>query len=129
MNPEYLNRMSEAELDEYAKALGFTAKAAPDKSAKIDMITRRREKVVTVSALGIDFDIPVKRAHDKRVADLLTKPTRSDEEAEKAMQLLLGEEQFTELANACIEDDGTVDVEAMGYAYVRILTSDELKNF
>lgn len=129
MNPEYLNRMSEAELEEYAKALGFTTKAAKGKAAKVDLVTHRREKVATVRALGVDFEIPIKRAHDKRVADLLAKPDRTDAETEEAMCLLLGEEQLAELAQACTEEDGTVDVTAMGVAYVRILTSDALKNF
>ena len=129
MNSEYLKRMDANELDEYAKALGFSAKAAKDRSEKLDMIERRREKVATVRALGIDFDIPIKRAHDKRVSDLLSKPERTDEETEAAMRLLLGDEQLEELTRACTEEDGAIDVMAMGMAYVRILTSKELKNF
>ena len=43
--------------------------------------------------------------------------------------LLLGEEQKAELYAACTDEDGTVDVDALALAYVKIFTSDELKNF
>lgn len=129
MNAKYLERMSAKELDEYAQALGIVSKAAKSKQDKISLIERRREKIATVRALGIDFEIPIKRAHDKRVSELLGKDGRTDAETEEAMRLLLGDEQLEELANACTEDDGTIDVSAMGVAYVRILTSEQLKNF
>ena len=129
MNPEYLERMSAKELDEYAEAMGIAARGAKSKAEKMSLIERRREKAATVRALGIDFDIPVKRAYDKRVTELLAKEGRTDAETEEAMRLLLGDEQADELARACTDPDGTVDVQAMGVAYVRILTSESLKNF
>ena len=129
MNAKYLERMSAKELDEYAQALGIMSKAAKSKQDKISLIEHRREKIATVRALGIDFEIPIKRAHDKRVSELLDKDGRTDAETEEAMRLLLGDEQMDELANACTEEDGTIDVSAMGVAYVRILTSEQLKNF
>ncbi len=129
MNREYLERMSAKELDEYAETLGIISKVAKSKADKISLIERRREKVATIRALGVDFEVPIKRAHDMRVSELLGKDGRTDAETEEAMRLLLGDEQLAELAKACTEEDGTVDVLAMGLAYVRILTSEELKNF
>lgn len=129
MNSEYMERMSALELDEYAKSCGINIARFKDKHAKINAINERRERTATVRALGIDFEIPIKRVHDKRLSDLLNNPNASDEDMTRAMILLLGQEQFDELVSACTEDDGTVDVNAMGVAYVRIISSDNLKNF
>ena len=129
MNAEYMERMSAKELDEYGEALGIEMRPAKSKADKIALIGRTRERSATVRALCNDFEVPVKRAHDKRVSELLGRDGRTDAETEEAMRLLLGDEQMEELAAACTEPDGTVDVNALGLAYVRILTSDELKNF
>ena len=129
MNNEYLARMSAKELDEYGATLGIVMKSAKSKSDKLELIGQKRERCATVRALGIDFEIPIKRAHDKRVNDLLSKDGRTDTEAEEAMRLLLGDEQLNELVCACTDEDGSIDVDAMGLAYVKILSSDELKNF
>ena len=129
MNPEYMERMGASELDEYAKSCGINITRLKDKQLKINAINERRERIATVRALGIDFEIPIKRVHDKRLSDLLNNPNASDEDMTHAMVLLLGQEQFDELVSACTEDDGTVDVNAMGVAYVRIISSDNLKNF
>ena len=79
--------------------------------------------------LGLDVEVPVKRARDKRVCDLLAKPNRTDAETEEAMRLMLGDEQMTELERACTDEDGTVDIDAMALAVAKIITSQELKNF
>ena len=129
MNPEYMARMSASELDEYGAALGIEMRPAKTKDDKRRLIERRRGRVAVVRALGIDFEIPVKRARDRRLSGLVGKPDATDADMESAMRLLLGDEQMAELAEACTEPDGTVDVDAMAAAYVRIVTSDELKNF
>lgn len=129
MNRECMERMSASELDEYAKSCGIEVSHARDKKDKLRIISERRERVASVRALGIDFEIPVKRVHDKRLTDLLGKHDMTDEDMTEAMVMMLGREQFDELVAACTDDDGTVDVNAMGVAYVRIVTSSELKNF
>lgn len=129
MNRECMERMSASELDEYAKSCGIEVSHAKDKQDKLRIISERRERVATVRALGIDFEIPVKRVHDKRLTDLLGKQDMTDEDMTEAMVMMLGREQFDELVAACTDDDGTVDVNAMGVAYVRIVTSSALKNF
>lgn len=129
MKREYLARMSADELEEYARALGIDLKPAKTKKQKLEMIERRRNRSARVFALGLDFEIPIKRAHDKRVTDLLSRPERTDEETMEAMTLLLGEEQVKMLIDACTETDGTIDSDALGISFVRILFSEELKNF
>lgn len=129
MNPEYMERMSAKELDEYAKSCGIQVTRLKSKQDKIRVINERRERSVIVRALGIDFEIPIKRVHDKRLADLINKPNATDDDMAEAMLLLLGQEQLDELVRACTEEDGSVDVDAMAVAYVRIITSKELKNF
>ncbi len=129
MNPGYMSRMSSSELDEFAKALGISAKAEKTAQGKAALIDRRRNRRATVRALGMELSVPVKRFRDKRVTDLLGKGELSDEDTEAAMRLVLGEEQFDEVVAACTDEDGTVDVSAMGFVFVKILTSAELKNF
>lgn len=129
MNKEYMARMSAAELDEYAKMLGIVASPAKTAAAKAKLIEKRRERAASLRMLGIDLEIPIKRAHDKRVSDLMAKPNLTDLEVEEVMRLLLGDEQMDELARACTDDDGTVDTDAFGLAFTKIITSSELKNF
>lgn len=128
MNREFLKRMSAEELDEYAATLGITAKGAATVEDKIALIEGKRERTVTIRALGADFEIPIRRAHDQRVAAALA-ASQSDADMEQAIELILGEEQMQLLIGVCTDTDGTVDAEAMGLAFVKIITSPELKNF
>ena len=41
---------------------------------------------------------------------------------------MLGDEQTAILVDACTDEDGTVDAVALGVAFVRLVTSEELKN-
>lgn len=129
MNKEAMARMSSEELDEYGKLLGLTMKVAKSKDEKAAFIERRREKVANVHALGLDLQVPVKRMSDKRVTDITNNPKSTDDDLVQAMTLILGEEQFGEVMKAVTEEDGTVDVNALGYCFSTIITSDELKNF
>lgn len=129
MRRETLERMSEQEVDEYAKLLGIELAPCETLDDKLGMIERRRDRCAIVTALGIDFEIPIKRVHDKRIADILGSRKSTDEDTYRAMELLLGEGQTRRLIDACTDEDGTVDSDALGLAFVRILSSDSLKNF
>lgn len=129
MRTEALNAMTDEELEQYARTLGFTTKAAKSHDAKVRLIAKRRERGVDVSALGVDLRVPVRAAHDLRFTQLISKPDRTDDDIETAMTMLLGDEQMGALREAATEDDGTVDQDALAFAYTRILSSDELKNF
>lgn len=128
MKRENIERMSDEELEQYARLLGVILDAAHTRDEKIFLVERRREKRVTVTTLGIDFDITIRRVRDKRVSDLLARGNRTDEETDEAIRLLLGDGQYQILLDAVTDDDGVVDVDAMGLAFVRIITADELKN-
>lgn len=128
MNIEVLKSMSNSDLDEYGAALGLSMKVAKTHDDKVDYILRRREKVATVHALGLDVEIPVKRANDNRFAEMWQK-AENDEEAEAAFIFLIGEEQYKKLVDACTEEDGTVDKIGLSMIVGKVLTSDELKNF
>lgn len=128
MKRENIERMSDEELEQYARLLGVILDAAHTRDEKISLVERKREKRVTVTALGIDFDITIRRVRDKRVSDLLARGNRTDEETDEAIRLLLGDGQYQILLDAVTDDDGVVDVDAMGLAFVRIITADELKN-
>ncbi|MDO4591012.1 MAG: hypothetical protein Q4B35_06430 [Slackia sp.] len=129
MNPEYMARMTAAELDEYAKALGFSVVSKKGRDAKSKAIEERRGRCATVRALGIDFEIPIRRMHDKRVVELFANARKDDSAAFEFMESVLGAEQMAQLVEACTEADGSVDVDAMGLAMVRIAYAPELKNF
>ena len=129
MRTEALYAMTDEELEQYARTLGFTTKAAKSHDAKVRLIAKRRERGVDVSVLGVDLRLPVRTAHDLRFTQLINTPDRTDDDLEAAMAMLLGEEQMGALREAATEDDGTVDQDALAFAYARILSSDELKNF
>lgn len=121
--------MSVDELDGYAKALGIDVRAGKTAEEKAKIISERRGRVATVTVLGMQLDVPVKRAHDKRVSELLDKDGRTTEDIDEAFRIILGDEQLDALRLATTDDDGTVDEAALSYAYNAILGSDELKNF
>lgn len=124
-----MRNMSDAELEGYAKALGFTLAGIKDHDKKVDFIAKKRERAATITALGVELSVPIKAAHDKRVRDLLTKADRTDDDVVEMFRLLLGDEQLQELFDAATDDDGTVDEPALAYAFNSILESSELKNF
>ena len=129
MRRESMGRMTLEELDEYGKAVGVPVGHASSAEDKMRLIERARERAVTVRAVGLDLRIAYKALHDKRVSDLLAKPDRTDEETDEALLLVLGEEQRAALYAACTDEDGNADVDAIALAYVKVFTSDELKNF
>lgn len=129
MKREVLMEMSKDELDEYGKVLGIDVGGKKTVAQKVDAIEKRRKRVAEVDALGLTLSVPVKRMRDKRVADLASKRPMTDEDASELLELLLGGEQMVALADRATDEDGTVDIDAMGLAMARILASDELKNF
>lgn len=129
MNPKYMQLMSAEELEQYAQALGFTAKAAPTAEGKVELITSRRERSVEIGVLGLTVAVPMKAMRDKRVTDLLNKEGRGEEDLDAAFRIVLGKAQQDAIVAACTDPDGTVDNVALGLAYGRILNSEELKNF
>lgn len=128
MNRECLARMSAEELDAYGVVLGIDMRPAKTESEKAALIEDRRSHEAVVTALGCEFRVAKKRLYDKRASDLLGKPGMTDAEAEEAISLLLGERQMAQLVEAATDEDGTVDTAALGHAFARILTSEELKN-
>lgn len=129
MNPAYLRLMSAEEVDEYGRVIGVDTSAARSAEDKVRIIEARRERAATVRALGVDVRVPKKALSDKRVTDLLAKGVeRSDAETEALMRLLVGDRQMDEIAEAATDEDGTVDNAALALAFVKVLTSDELKN-
>lgn len=127
MNQKNLDMMDAKELETYAQVLGFTVKAGKSDGEKRDIIKNRRDRIASITVLGVDLEIQVKRLHDKRVVELLN--AHDDESLEKGMRMLLGDEQYARIAEACVEEDGTVDVDAMAYAVIAITGNRELKNF
>lgn len=128
MNREAMAMMSAKELDAYAKVLGIDLRGAKGAKRKAEVIAARRERCAEMTVLGIELEIPIRRAHDKRVSDLLG-GNRTDADMVEALGLLLGEEQFEAIEAACTEEDGVFDVEAFAYAAAAIIGSPELKNF
>lgn len=129
MKHEVLMSMSKTELDDYARVLGIDASGKKTVAAKAELIEKRRERTAEVDALGLTLVIPIKRMRDKRVTDLAGKRPMSDEDATELLTLILGDEQMQKLVERATDEDGVVDVDAMGLAMARVLASDELKNF
>lgn len=127
MNKEAMARMSADELDEYGRVLGIEMRPAKTAAQKIALIAAKRERTATVTALGMQFEVPMKALSDKRVTDVLSDAARTDADVYRTLGVMLGE-QMGELVDAVTDEDGTVDSAALALAFVRIVTSDELKN-
>lgn len=127
MNKEAMARMSAEELDEYGRLLGIEMKPASTVAQKVALISAKRERSATVTALGMQFEVPMKALTDKRVTDVLSSPSRTDEDVYRTLGVLLGE-QMGRLMEACTDEDGAIDSGAIALAFVKIVTSDELKN-
>ncbi len=129
MNRDAMALMSAAELDEYGQILGIEMKPARTKAQKVALITSKRERTATVTALGLQLEVPMKALTDKRVSDILGKEGRTDEDIVRVMELMLGPDQMQAVADACTDEDGTVDAAGLAVAFSRLVLSDELKNF
>ena len=127
MNKEAMARMSAEELDEYGRLLGIEMNPARTVAQKVALIAAKRERTATVTALGMQFEVPKKALTDKRVTDVLSSQSRTDEDVYRTLGVLLGE-QMGRLMEACTDEDGAIDSGALALAFVKIVTSDELKN-
>ena len=119
--------MSAEELDEYGRLLGIEMKPARTVAQKVALIAAKRERTATVTALGMQFEVPMKALTDKRVTDVLSSQSRTDEDVYRTLGVLLGE-RMDALMEACTDEDGTIDSGALALAFVKIVTSEELKN-
>lgn len=129
MRTETLKAMTAEELEDYARAMGFTLKALADKDDKVEMIQRRRARSVTVPVFGLDLDIEVRRFRSSRFADVIQSPHRTGAQLLGAFRGLLGDEQFSSLLDACADEDGETDEDALAVAMNRILACEDLKNY
>lgn len=129
MNIDSLKRMSTKELDEYAELLGFSVSSFKGVDAKIEEIQKHRNRHVSITVLGVELDISLRALRDKRFNDILNSSYDNNQEIEKAMVMLLGEQQYSELVKAVTEEDGVIDIDALSFAIGKIVTSPKLKNF
>lgn len=129
MKREVLMSMSKTELDDYARVLGIDASGKKTAAAKVELIEKRRGRTAEVDALGLTLTIPIKRMRDKRVTDLEGRRPMSDEDATRLLTLILGDDQMEKLVERATDEDGVVDVDALGLAMARVLASSDLKNF
>lgn len=130
MKHEYLMEMSESELKDYARACKIDISGAKGHAAKVKLIEEARERTSEINVIGMTIVIPVKNLHDKRVSDALSKVDLADNASvEEAMRMIVGDEQFESIVERCTEDDGYVDLDALGTVFGTVLTSSQLKNF
>lgn len=129
MRHDALMEMSLEQLDLYAKACGIDTTAKKTKAQKVALIEERRARVADIDAVGMTLHVPVRALHDKVLNDMLSRGNLSEQEVDWVMTSLLGEDQYRALIEHCTEDDGVVDLEAVGIAFGTIIRSEELKNF
>ena len=129
MRHDVLMEMSLEQLDMYGRVCGIDVSDKKTKRMKVAAIEARRGRTADVDVHGMTLTVPVRAMHDKRVTDLLNGGPLSDEQATELMVLLLGDEQYAALVERCTDDDGLVDVEAVGLAFATIVNCEELKNF
>lgn len=121
--------MSLEQLDQYGQVCGIDVTGKKTKAQKVALIEERRGRVAEVDVLGITLTVPVRALHDKRVTDILDRGGMTEADADWLMTALLGEEQYAQLVERCTDDDGVVDVHAVGVAFGTIVSSPELKNY
>lgn len=129
MRHEYLEQMSNAELDAYGSELGVDVSGISEHSAKVDEIEERRGRSATVRVMGMEVTVAMKRLHDKRLMDKYGGKRMTNAMLEEFMRDLLGEEQLAMVRDRCTDEDGTVDSDAYLTALALINQADELKNF
>ena len=129
MRHEVLMEMSLEQLDQYGQACGIDVTGKRTKAQKVALIEERRQRMAEIDALGMTLAVPVRAMHDKRVTDLLDRGGLSEAEADALMTMLLGEEQYERVVERCTDDDGVIDVNAVGLVFGTLITSKELKNY
>ena len=130
MRHEVMMEMSLEQLDQYGMACGIDVSGKKTKAQKVALIEERRARVAEVDAVGMTLHVPVRAMHDKRVTDLLDREgSITESDADWLMAALLGEEQYKALIEHCTDEDGVIDVTAVGLAFATIVRSDELKNY
>jgi hypothetical protein len=128
MRKEILEQMSDAEIVEYARALGISSKELKKANNKATFIYDRWEREVEISVFGETFKVKAKTVKDKRFVDIVTSKNPTDEQMMEALLVLLGEEQTQKLYELCTDEDGTVDISAVALGFVSIVNNSELKN-
>lgn len=130
MREENLRRMSAEELAEYARVLGIDVSGCKRADTRRERIERARRKSVVIRVAGMDLEVEKRRVYDKRVSDgmaLVEKGEADDEKCMEVLNLLLGDEQMEEVAEACTDDDGMCDAAALAYVFAKVALSPELK--
>lgn len=128
MRKEILLSMSTEELDRYASVIGVNTSDMPETAEKVSAIMSKRERTHEVMLLGAVFSIPARNIRDKRFSDALSEGF-TDASMEAAARIALGDAQWKKLIERATDDDGVIDVDAVGMAVVQILTDPELKNY
>jgi hypothetical protein len=128
MRKEILEQMSDAEIVEYARALGISSKELKKANNKAAFIYDRWEREVEIPVFGEIFKVKAKTVKDKRFVDIVTSKNPTDEQMMEALLVLLGEEQTQKLYELCTDEDGTVDISAVALGFVSIVNNSELKN-
>ena len=121
--------MSLEQLDQYARACGIDTTGKRTKAQKVALIEERRGRVADVDAVGMTLHVPVRAMKDKRVTDLLDRGDLTEAEADWLMRALLGEEQYDAVIERCTDEDGVVDVSAVGLVFATLVRSEDLKNY
>ncbi|MCD8211909.1 MAG: hypothetical protein LUC17_02660 [Oscillospiraceae bacterium] len=130
MRREVLENMDDHELDAYGNALGIKFDKNADSEAKVERILEAKQRTVDITIFGETFVVPLRRARDKRVADLLEKGSKlTNADGVEIAKLILGEEQAQKLFDLCIDDDGVNDSEALGIAIALLISNDDLKKY
>lgn len=131
MRREYLLDMGADELDDYARSIGLDVTGLRSVAEKADAISESHERVADMRVLGMTLHVPLRRLHDKRLTDLFVGGqlmVSGDRELGEVIRTILGDEQADALVARVTDEDGTVDNDALAFAFTTIMTADELKN-
>ena len=128
MKREALLRMSETQIDGYARQIGLDVTGCETKEDKADAIEAARERVADICVLGEQVSVPIKRLHDTRANDKIA-AVKTSRQARAALRDILGKEQAARVEAAATDEDGTVDEDALVFAFASVIRDPALKNF
>lgn len=130
MKSEILDQLTAKELEQYAKHMGLQVIPGKSLKEKRNAIKRKRDKVKTITVLGMEISVAVKRFHDGKVTSFFESTEgKTDSDYIEMLRYIIGDEQMDSLVDACTDDDGSFDNDAMAYVMATIIYSEELKNF
>lgn len=116
-------------LEMLAKAARVDVTGARTKAAKVRLIEEANAQSAHVSVLGLDVEVTRQATRGMEVQRIMREQAPSDEDTDRLVRLLVGDDQHDAILDRCRNEDGTVDVDAYAVAILALLGDEQVKNW